>query len=75
MKPVQIKSCPWCGGAGHMHIEPLWRGSHGYYGCYSWEVHCTQCNAAAPNGKFDDIYLSSEEAESKALEAWNNRKE
>lgn len=75
MKPVQIKSCPWCGGVGHMVIEPMWNGSHGYHGCYSWEIHCAQCGATAPNGKFDNIYLSQEEAECKALAAWNKRKE
>ncbi|MBO7693763.1 MAG: Lar family restriction alleviation protein [Methanobrevibacter sp.] len=75
MRVVKIETCPWCGGAGHMVIEPMWRGSHGYHGCYSWEVQCTQCGATTPNGKFDNIYISQEEAEYKALEKWNKRKE
>ncbi len=71
---MEIKRCPWCGGAASIHIEPMWHGSHGYSGCYSWEVRCLQCGATAPNGKFDNIYMPREDAEEKALAAWNKRK-
>lgn len=70
-----LKPCPWCGSSGSINIEPMWNNSHGYYGCYSYQVKCITCNTSAPNSKFDTIDLTHEEAKNRAITAWNTRKE
>ena len=73
---ITIKECPWCGSSSALLVpRPLGgpRGT-GYPGCYEYVVQCFNCKAEAPNGRTDDIYCSSEEAQQQAIEAWNRRK-
>ena len=72
---ISLKKCPWCHSSPILVQEPLWTGSHGYYGCYEYYVKCINCCAIAPNGKFNSVYQSEELARSKAIERWNERNE
>lgn len=69
-----LKPCPWCGGAAVLRRESMAgpRGT-GYPGCYEYSVMCRLCGATAPHGVQDDIYQTPEEAETRAIEAWNGR--
>ena len=35
-----LKPCPFCGKKVELIKEPLWHGSHGYYGSYEYVVKC-----------------------------------
>ena len=58
----EIKQYPWCGSSASLISEPMWYGSHGYIGNYSYKCRCNSCGATAPNGEFNDIYNSEKEA-------------
>ena len=76
--PDNLKPCPWCGSAPILIQTYLGQSNgRGYTGCHSYAIYCSNaaCKAMAPNGRYDDIYQSSEEAIKKAIEAWNKRSE
>ena len=72
-----LKPCPFCGKKVVLIKEPLWNGSHGYYGCYEYVVKCRnpECQCQVYLGKNDTIYRDDETAQKNAIEAWNRRAE
>lgn len=36
----ELKPCPFCGTVPYIEKIPLWHGSHGYHGCYEYDIHC-----------------------------------
>ena len=71
---MEIKKCPWCGSSASLVSIDLGgpRGT-GYAGNFDYVVRCISCHAEAPNGRIDDIYRSSEQAQHQAIEVWNRR--
>lgn len=73
----ELKPCP-CGCKNvELKKDPLWHGSHGYYGCYEFNIKCLNpnCGWRLKIFKNDTIYRSEEEARKNAINAWNNRGE
>lgn len=68
---IALKDCPWCGGYAMIYIE----GIRGYPGELFYEVKCTKCKATRPDGKFDTLSNSNDEAFNKAIKTWNRRGE
>lgn len=71
---MNINNCPWCKHSASIKTEDLGgsRGT-GYPGHFLYWVECTYCGATTPkNPKVDDVYRSSEQARTKAIEYWNN---
>lgn len=70
-----LKSCPFCGETPRIQILPMWKGSHGYSGCYEYVIECenSECRCRVKLDKNDTIYRSAEEALNNAVEAWNRR--
>ena len=66
---ITLKNCPWCGGVGILQVTPV----YWYKGHYIYEVHCTKCKSVAPDGRYDDLYYTSEAAQTNAISAWNTR--
>lgn len=83
MKRQKIKPCPWCGSGPILKEDRLWsehwynghNTTHGYVGAYDYYYQCSnnECNATAPDGKYDSVYRSAYEAKLLAREAWNRR--
>lgn len=73
----ELKPCPFCGKKVELIKEPLWHGSHGYYGCYDYVVKCRnpECRCQIYLGKNNTIYYDDETAQRNAIEAWNRRAE
>ena len=72
---MSIKPCPFCGEVPYLEKIPLWNGSHGYHGCYEYDIHCRnpECGCRVNLGKNDTIYNSDGEARLNAVHAWNRR--
>lgn len=72
---IELKHCPFCGKEVKMIKDPLWHGSHGYYGCYEYIIQCEnpECLCKINLGKNDTIYRDDETAQKNAIEAWNRR--
>ena len=70
-----LKPCPFCGAEVHIDKNPLWNGSHGYHGCFEYDIHCGKCGCRVPLPQNDTIYRSDEVARENAITAWNVRKE
>ena len=75
--PEAILPCPFCKGAAHIFKEELWRGDHGYIGCYTYWVGCRNdnCLIKPKTRDFDDVYGPADRAIHKAVRHWNSRKE
>ena len=69
----KLKPCPFCGNEVELEKIPLWHGSHGYHGCYEYEIKCSKCGCTVDQPKNDSIYRSEEEAKENAIKAWNKR--
>jgi len=72
----KLKPCPFCGGAAEVRREPMWRGSHGYHGCYGYSVVCEndKCSIRPRTQVYDTIYEPDESKQKgKAIAAWNHR--
>lgn len=67
-----IKPCPFCGAEVSVQKIPLWQGSHGYQGCYQFDISC-KCGATTEYENNDSIYRSEEEAERNVINKWNQR--
>ena len=72
----ELKPCPFCGSQPTLRKIPLWHGSHGYYGCYKFDVSCEKCGC---NPDFyyqnDTIYRPEDEAKRNVIDKWNGRAE
>lgn len=68
-----LNPCPFCGSEVFLEKKPLWSGSHGYHGCYEFEISCKKCGCRRRLDKNDTIYRSGEEAMKNAVDAWNQR--
>lgn len=73
----ELKPCPFCGKKVTLIKEPLWHGSHGYYGSYEYVVKCRnpECRCQIYLGKNNTIYYDDETAQRNAIKAWNRRVE
>ena len=71
---TKLKPCPFCGTKAEMMRKPLWEGSHGYQGCYSFKVTCGKCGCTLNYAYADTIYRTEEEAINNVINAWNERK-
>lgn len=70
----KLDLCPFCGSAVKMIKKPLYHGTHGYPGCYEFEVRCPECGCSIDYVDNDTIYRSEEEAIANVTKAWNKRK-
>lgn len=70
---MELKPCPFCGTIPYLEKRPLWSGSHGYHGCYIYDIHCEKCGCYVNLGRNDTIYITDEEAKQNAINAWNQR--
>ena len=72
---MKLIACP-CGCKDvELKKIPLWQGSHGYYGCYEFQVKCNnpECGWSLKVPKNDTVYRSEEEAKKNVIAAWNKR--
>ncbi len=69
----QLKPCPFCGNIPYIEKIPLWHGSHGYYGCFKFDIHCDKCGCTVNLGKNNTIYTDEKQALNNAINAWNRR--
>lgn len=74
----ELKPCPFCGTIPYIERKPLWRtykngSTHGYYGCFEYDIHCDKCGCRVNLGRNDSIYNTEEEARENAIKAWNKR--
>ena len=74
---IELKPCPFCGEFVYIEKLPLWTEygqiTHGYKGCYEYDIHCHKCGCRINLGRNDTIYNSDEEAKQNAINAWNRR--
>lgn len=73
MSELKIKSCPFCGTVPYIEKKTLWHGSHGYHGCYEYDIHCKNCGCRVNLGNNLTIYINDEKAINNAITAWNRR--
>lgn len=75
MDGYELKPCPFCGSPVSIVMRPLWQGSHGYQGCYQYDIKCDNpgCRCNIYLGENDTIYRTHEEARRNAIEHWNRR--
>ena len=59
----------------NMEKVPLWNGSHGYKGCYEYDIACKNpyCRCRVYLGLNDTVYKSDEKAQREAIKHWNRR--
>lgn len=70
------KECPFCHDIPIVAKEPLWHGSHGYYGNYAYYVACKNenCKIMPSTKPYTDIYdMTEQECVDKSIKDWNNR--
>lgn len=75
---MYLKPCPFCGELPYLEKKPLWRTyndgtTHGYHGCFEYDIRCHKCGCNIPLRGNDTIYRSDEEAKQNAINAWNTR--
>lgn len=72
---IKLKPCPFCGSKVELEKRPLWRDSHGYFGCYEFVIECKnpECLCRIYLNKNDTIYREEEKAKENAIRAWNKR--
>lgn len=74
---AELKPCPFCGEVPYIEKSPMWRThggtTHGYYGCFEYDIHCHKCGCNVPLGECYTIRISDEVARKNAIEAWNRR--
>lgn len=73
MAETELKPCPFCGIIPHIRKIPLWHGTHGYHGCYEYDIRCTHCGCRVNLVKNQTIYIKDEETINNAVTAWNRR--
>lgn len=72
---MNLKPCPFCRTHTYLEKLPLWNGSHGYCGCYEYDIRChnPKCGCRVNLGGNDTVYNTDEEARINAIKAWNRR--
>ena len=74
---IELKPCPYCGEVPFIEKIPMWQTyggtTHGYDGCYEYDIRCHKCGCRIPLGQNDTIYRKDEEAMKNAIESWNRR--
>jgi Lar family restriction alleviation protein len=74
---MQLKPCPFCGELPYLEKKPLWRtvngSTHGYAGCWEYDIRCHKCGCTIPLHSNDTIYRSDDEAKQNAINTWNRR--
>lgn len=77
---MQIKTlpleCPFCHIVPSIEKDPLWNGSHGYIGNYSYYIACKNenCNIQPRTKSYNDIYdMTEQDCINKSIEDWNSR--
>lgn len=73
MSEKELKPCPFCGTVPYIEKIPLWHGSHGYHGCYEYDIHCKNCGCRVILSKNQTIYIKDKEAINNAITTWNRR--
>ena len=68
-----LKPCPFCGDVPYIEKKPLWHGTHGYYGCYEYDIRCKHCGCRVNLGANQTVGIEDEEAINNAITAWNRR--
>lgn len=70
-----LKPCPFCGQPVYLEKKPLWRGTHGYYGCFEYVIECNnkKCGCRINLLQNDTVYNTDEEARKNVIKAWNTR--
>ena len=71
----ELLPCPFCGESVYIEKRPLWNGTHGYHGCYEFDIRCTNpdCCCTIKLGENHTIYVTEDEARRNAIKAWNRR--
>lgn len=74
----RIKPCPFCGEVPYLEKVPLWTThsngvTHGYVGCFEFDIHCSNCGCRVKLGSNNTIYNSEKEARESAIKSWNRR--
>lgn len=78
LKQEKLKSCPWCNATPKLIMEPLWNGSHGYYGNYKYFIACRnpKCKInPRSHGCNTIIYKTENQCIDNAIKDWNERKD
>ena len=75
---AELKPCPFCGELPYIEKKPLYTTyhdgtTHGYFGCFKYDIRCNKCGCNIPLGGNDTVYRTDEEAKKNATEAWNRR--
>lgn len=76
----ELKPCPFCGASVYIEKKPLWHThtdgtTHGYFGCYEYEIKCCKCGCNVPLKGNNTIYCDEKTAKENAIKAWNRRAE
>lgn len=71
----KLKPCPFCGSDVYLERKPMWRGSHGYQGCYEYIIKCPDdsCGCRIRLDKNTTIYHDDVEAMNYVITKWNKR--
>lgn len=72
MNTKHLFKCPICKTTPTLITTPLWNGSHGYHGCYSYVYSCPKCALIKANSS-STVYYTPEMADTSALLDWNER--
>ncbi len=67
---MKILNCPICGSFPVYEKKPLWEGSRGYHGRYSYALSCPKCKLV-PKVSATDISESEDEARKNIMKDWN----
>lgn len=75
---MELKPCPFCGASVCIEKIPLWRifkdgTTHGYFGCYEYEIKCNICGCEVPLPGNKTIYYDEKTAKENAIKTWNRR--
>ena len=78
---IELKPCPFCGGAKLDVSEKSVARDYGTMRCYHVAVYCKDCNTYGPrvltekvkNNVYPSPFVDFEKAREKAEEAWNRR--
>ena len=73
-----LKPCPFCGEIPYLEKIPMWHTyhngtTHGYKGCYRYDIECHKCGCNIRISNNDTIYRAEIEAKQAAIDAWNTR--
>lgn len=69
----KLKPCPFCGEKVFINKKALWHGSHGYFGCYEYDIRCKKCGCNIRLHGNDTIYNADVIARKNAIKARNRR--